>query len=51
MPCGIFSFPYRSGIILLNRDLFVYTPEEFERMQPREFVKHVLERGQVFYAK
>jgi predicted nucleotidyltransferase len=38
----------RAGV---DMDLLVYTPEEFERMRQRGFVKHALEGGQVLYEK
>ena len=35
----------------VDMDLFVYTPEEFERMAQRGFLAHVLKTGQVIYEK
>jgi predicted nucleotidyltransferase len=35
----------------VDMDLLVYTPEEFERMRQRGFVKHALEGGEVLYEK
>jgi predicted nucleotidyltransferase len=31
-------------------DIIAYTPEEFEQMRQRPFVRHALETGQVLYA-
>ena len=31
-------------------DLLVYTPEEFERMRERPFVRRILEEGRVLHA-
>lgn len=35
----------------VDTDLFIYTPEEFEEMTQRPFVKHALATGKVLYAK
>lgn len=35
----------------VDADILVYTPEEFARMQPTPFIRHVLKEGIVVYAK
>jgi len=35
----------------VDLDLIVYTPEEFERMRERGFLKHALKNSQVLYEK
>jgi len=35
----------------VDMDLLVYTPDEFQEMQKRGFIRHALENGQVIYEK
>lgn len=35
----------------IDLDLLVYTPEEFEKMHQRNFLRHALATGQVIYEK
>jgi predicted nucleotidyltransferase len=35
----------------VDLDLLVYTPQEFERMRTRGFLRHVLEHSKVLYEK
>jgi len=35
----------------VDLDLLVYTPDEFDIMRTRGFVRHALESGEVIYAK
>lgn len=37
--------------VKVDLDLFVYTPDEFERIKGRGFVKEALRRGKVLYEK
>jgi len=42
---------YQQLPVKVDVDLFVYTPEEFERMKKRGFVKEALRTGKVLYEK
>lgn len=35
----------------VDLDLLVYTPNEFEIMRERDFMRHALDTGQVIYEK
>lgn len=41
---------YREISPLVGLDLLVYTPEEFEHMRRRAFVRHALSEGRVLHA-
>ncbi|PYT08845.1 MAG: hypothetical protein DMF49_04120 [Acidobacteria bacterium] len=37
--------------VAVDLDLLVYTPEEFERMKERSFVRNALETGRILLAR
>jgi predicted nucleotidyltransferase len=51
------DFPSRMAVLYgqirasVDVDLLAYTPEEFERMQSRGFVRHALANGKVIYER
>jgi predicted nucleotidyltransferase len=51
------DFPSRMAVLYgqirasVDVDLLAYTPEEFERMQSRGFVRHALATGKVIYER
>jgi len=42
---------YQQLVAKVDVDLFAYTPDEFERMKTRGFVKEALRTGKVLYEK
>lgn len=42
---------YRRLQVAVDVDLLAYTPEEFERMRQRPFLRHALATGKVLYAR
>ncbi len=42
---------YQKLQVGVDLDLLVYTPDEFEKMRERGFLRHALETGQVIYEK
>ncbi|PWH13426.1 MAG: hypothetical protein DDG58_14190 [Ardenticatenia bacterium] len=42
---------YRRLQFAVDVDLLAYTPEEFEQMQQRPFLRHALTTGKVLYAR
>ena len=42
---------YQALNVGVDLDLLVYTPDEFDIMRTRGFVRHALESGEVIYAK
>jgi predicted nucleotidyltransferase len=42
---------YRQLPVRVDLDLLVYTPQEFETLQTRPFIRHALEVGKIIYEK
>uniref|UniRef100_A0A7V4TJC2 Nucleotidyltransferase domain-containing protein n=1 Tax=Candidatus Caldatribacterium saccharofermentans TaxID=1454753 RepID=A0A7V4TJC2_9BACT len=51
------DFPARSALLYeklflpVDCDILVYTPEEFERLKDRPFLRRILEEGKVLYER
>ena len=44
------AFLYEKLFLPVDCDIFVYTPEEFERLKDRPFLRRVLKEGKVLYS-
>ncbi len=45
------AWVYGALVPIVDADIIVYTPEEFDRMSDRAFLKHALAKGVVLYEK